>query len=81
MNKQLQKYKRRLKSVEAKMAEIETRFPEVDFKNAALRSAFSGYIAMRKEAIYLSVDIRFCASDHRKEKCLNCNCWKNNAHT
>ena len=77
MRKKLYNYKRRLKSTEAKMAQIESSFPDIDFKNTALRSAFHNYLELLNETIYLSVDIKFCSSENRKESCLHCDCWKN----
>lgn len=77
MNKRLYNYKRRLKSVEAKMAQIENDFPDVDFQNTAIRSAYSKYLGLLKESIPLTVDIKFCSSENRKETCLHCDCWKN----
>lgn len=77
MKKKLRNYKRRLKSTEAKMAQIENDFPSVDFQNTEIRSAYSKYLALLKEVVYLTVDIKFCSSENRNETCLHCDCWKN----
>jgi hypothetical protein len=38
--------------------------------------AWREYFELYKDKIYLEVDVKFCASENRKEMCYDCNCWK-----
>jgi hypothetical protein len=68
--------KRKLKSIHKKIADIESKFPDVNFRDRELVSAFRNHEELVKQSIYLTVDIEFCESDNHKEMCSECDCWK-----
>lgn len=68
--------KRRLKTVEAKIAAIEAKYPGANFKDMGLRRAFEAHFELVKQLIQLRVDLAFCESENRREMCSNCTCWK-----
>jgi hypothetical protein len=72
----MKKKKRRLKTVEAKIAVIEAKHPGVNFKDMEIRRAFEAHFELVKELIHLRVDLSFCQSENRREMCSDCNCWK-----
>lgn len=72
----LKKHRRRLKSIEAQLAKIEAKHPDVNFKDMELRRAMERHWELAKELIHLRVDVAFCESEERHKMCSGCNCWK-----
>lgn len=66
-NINLQKKKRRIKTIESKINKLKSDFPLVDFKNMEIKRAYEKYHELTKELIYLTVDVKLCS---------DCICWK-----
>jgi len=72
--------KRQLKSVEKKIEAIKAAFPNVNFMDMEIKSAYEKFHALTKQLIYLKVDIICCNSEKRVDMCDGCNCWKATAN-
>jgi hypothetical protein len=68
--------KRKLKSIHKKIADIENKYPDVNFRDSELVRAFRDHAELMKQQIYLTVDIEFCESESRHKMCSECDCWK-----
>ena len=68
--------RRRIKTVEVKIAALEAKHPGVNFKDMELRRAFEAHFSLVKELLHLRVDVTLCQSEERHKMCSGCNCWK-----
>lgn len=62
--------------VNQKIEKLKSDFPEINFSKSEHGMAWREYFDLYKDKIYLEVDVKFCASENRKEMCYDCNCWK-----
>lgn len=72
----LNQLKRQLKAVEKKMQKVRDENPRIDFAKTSDGMAWKEYMELIRAKIFLEVDVKFCASENRREMCEGCACWK-----
>lgn len=76
---QLKTKKSKLGRINKKLKALQAKYPDVNLKDIKMWRAYNEHFDLVKQKIQLAVDVKFCSSESRIEKCSDCICWKLNA--